>query len=210
MRNVEYVPEASDCLLSVSTLQERSELKVDSAAKVCTFVRNGEVILRGRTVNRMWEVIHPSRGDKTLIASIQKTGKETEQAKDGEALQSVNKAAKVKRQTRQDVELKHARLGHPGKHMKLQSVMDGLDDHGFCPPFCRSCVKSKISREVSREPMSAATKVLEGVHMDLYGPVPTTSLQKKRYMLTITDQKSGRVWVYFRVDKNHIPQKIKE
>ena len=42
--------------------------------------------------------------------------------------------------------------------------------------------------------MSSVTEKLEAVHMDLYGPVPVPSLQDKRNMLTITDQKTGRIW----------------
>ena len=58
--------------------------------------------------------------------------------------------------------------------------------------------------------MSSVTEKLEGVHMDLYGLVPVPSLQGKLYMLTITDQNTGRVWVYFRANKRHIVQRIKD
>ena len=89
--------------------------------------------------------------------------------------------------------LLHARLGHPGKHMegKLNALMDDLGDQSFCPPFCSSCTEAKMTRKVSREPMSIVTEKLERVHMDLWGPVEP-SLQGMKYMLTITDQATGR------------------
>jgi hypothetical protein len=52
------------------------------------------------------------------------------------------------------------------------------------------------------------TEKLGKVHMDLWGPVEL-SLQGMKYMLTITDQATGRVWVYFSKDKKRIVEKIK-
>jgi hypothetical protein len=91
---------------------------------------------------------------------------------------------------------------------KLNTVMDDLGDDSFCPPFCSSCTEAKLTRNVSREPMSTVTEKLERVHMDLWGPVEP-SLQGMKYMLTITDQATGRVWVYFSRDKMRIVEKIK-
>jgi len=48
--------------------------------------------------------------------------------------------------------------------------------------------------------MSIVTEKLGRVHMDLWGPVEL-SLRGMKYMLTITDQATGRVWVYFSKDK---------
>jgi hypothetical protein len=56
--------------------------------------------------------------------------------------------------------------------------------------------------------MSIVTEKLGRVHMDLWGPVEL-SLQGMKYMLTITDQATGRVWVYFSKDKKRIVEKIK-
>ena len=91
---------------------------------------------------------------------------------------------------------------------KLNGLMDDLGDHSFCPPFCSSCTEAKMTRKVSREPMSIVTEKLGRVHMDLWGPVEL-SLRGMKYMLTITDQATGRVWVYFSKDKKRIVEKIK-
>lgn len=94
--------------------------------------------------------------------------------------------------------------------MELQKVMNGLGGHVFYPPFRESCTLRQRTRNPSREPMSSVTEKFEGVHMDLYGPVPVPSLQDKRNMLTITDQKPGRIWVYFHANMKHIVQRIKD
>src|ERR1700733_1563933 len=44
--------------------------------------------------------------------------------------------------------------------------------------------------------------------MDLWGPVEL-SVEGMKYMLTITDQATGRVWVYFSRDKKRIVDKVK-
>ena len=187
VRDVLYVPEASDCLVSVGKMEDRgSEVEINSAKRSILLRRSGNVVMRGYRKDRMWLVVHPAdiKAYKSTERSARKPGK----------------------QSSMEVELLHARLGHPGKHMELQKVMDGLGDHMFCPPFCESCTLGKMTRNPSREPMSSVTEKFEKVHMDLYGPVPVPSLQGKRYMLTITDQKTGRIWVYFRTNKRHIVQ----
>jgi hypothetical protein len=191
VRDVLYVPEASDCLLSIGKLEDRgSEVETKSAKRSILLRRNGNIIMRGYRKDRMWLVVHPA---------------------DIKAYKSMERSAyKPRRQSSAEIELLHARLGHPGKHMELQKVMDGLGNHVFCPPFCESCTLGKMTRNPSREPMSPVSEKLERVHMDLYGPVPVPSLQGKRYMLTITDQKTGRIWVYFRTTKKHIVQRIKD
>ena len=49
---------------------------------------------------------------------------------------------------------------------------------------------------------------LETVHMDLWGPVEL-SLRGMRYMLTITNQATGRVWVYSSRDKVRVIETTK-
>jgi hypothetical protein len=117
VRDVLYVPEASDCLLSIGKLEDRgSEVETKSARRSILLRRNGNIIMRGYRKDRMWLVVHP--------ADI-KAYKSTEVS-----------ARKPRKQSSAEVELLHARLGHPGKHMELQKVMDGLRNHVFCPVFC--------------------------------------------------------------------------
>jgi hypothetical protein len=55
VRDVLYVPEASDCLLSIGKLEDRgTELETKSAEKSILLRRNGKAIMRGYRKNRMW------------------------------------------------------------------------------------------------------------------------------------------------------------
>jgi hypothetical protein len=194
VRGVHYIPEAASSLLSVGELEDRgARIVVDSPGKKVTVIRNQEEVLFGHRHKKVWR-LSQTRGHRAHII----------QEKDGDngvALKSILKMPQ---------RLLHARLGHPGKHMagKLNALMDDLGDRSFCPSFCSSCTEAKMTRKPSREPMSTVTEKLERVHMDLWGPVEP-SLQGMRYMLTITDQATGRVWVYFSRDKARIIEKIK-
>ena len=61
VRDVLYVPDASDCLLSVGKLEDRgTEAEVKSAKRSILLRRNGNTIMRGYRKNRMWLVVHPA------------------------------------------------------------------------------------------------------------------------------------------------------
>jgi hypothetical protein len=194
VRGVHYIPEAASSLLSVGELEDRgAHIVVDSPGKTVTVTRNQEEVLFGHRHKKVWRL---SQTREHRVHTIQ------EKDGDNEIAQSLTQKMPQR--------LLHARLGHPGKHMegKLNALMDDLGDNSFCPSFCSSCTEAKMTRKASREPMSIVTEKLERVHMDLWGPVEP-SLQGMKYMLTITDQATGRVWVYFSRDKMRIIEKIK-
>jgi hypothetical protein len=195
VRGVHYIPEAASSLISVGELEDRgARIVVDSHKKTITVVRNQKEVLFGQRHKKVWR-LNQEKGHRAHIT--QEKGDDSE---------TVPKSAIPKVSQR----LLHARLGHPGKHMegKLNALMDDLGDHSFCPSFCSSCTEAKMTRKVSREPMSIVTEKLARVHMDLWGPVEL-SLQGMKYMLTVTDQATGRIWVYFSKDKKRIVEKIK-
>lgn len=194
VRGVHYIPEAASSLLSVGELEDRgAHIVVDSPGKTVTVTRNQQEVLFGHRHKRVWRLSQTREHRAHIIQ---------EKDEDNEIAQKLT--------PKMSQRLLHARLGHPGKHMegKLDALMDDLGDRPFCPPFCPSCTEAKITRKASREPMSTVTEKLERVHMDLWGPVEP-SLQGMKYMLTITDQATGRVWVYFSRDKMRIVDKIK-
>ena len=194
VRGVHYIPDAASSLLSVGELEDRgARVDVDSPKETITITRDQKEVLFGHRYKKVWRLNQTRRHRAHTI-----------QEKEGDDSTAKKPIPKVSQR------LLHARLGHPGKHMegKLNALMDDLGGHSFCPPFCSSCTEAKMTRKVSREPMSIVTEKLERVHMDLWGPVEL-SLQGMKYMLTITDQATGRVWVYFSKDKNRIVEKIK-
>ena len=187
IRGVHYIPEAASSLLSVGTLEDcGARVVVDSLGQTIAIIKDQKEVLLGHRHRKVWRVNQTQRHRAHAIQE------------------------KEDHDTKVSQRLLHARLGHPGKHMegKLNTVMADLGDHSFCPPFCSSCTEAKMTRKVSREPMSIVTEKLARVHMDLWGPVEL-SLQGMKYMLTITDQATGRVWVYFSRDKKRIVDKVK-
>ena len=194
VRGVHYIPEAASSLLSVGELEDRgARIVVDSPKKTVAVIRNQKEVLFGYRHKKMWR-LNQAKGHRAHIT--QEKGVDS---------RTVSKSIPMVSQR-----LLHARLGHPGKHMegKLNTLMDDLGDYSFCPPFCSSCTEAKMTRKVSVEQMSVVKEKLGRVHMDLWGPAEL-SLQGMKYMLTITDQATGRIWVYFSKDKKRIVEKIK-
>ena len=193
IRGVHYVPEAASSLLSVGTLEDRgASVAVDSLGRRISLIKDQKEVLCGHRHGKVWRL------NQTQLHRAHAIKEKEDHDTTTKSIPKVSQR------------LLHARLGHPGKHMegKLNTVMDDLGDHSFCPPFCSSCTEAKMTRKVSREPMSIVTEKLARVHMDLWGPVEL-SLQGMKYMLTITDQATGRIWVYFSRDKKRIVDKVK-
>jgi hypothetical protein len=74
-----------------------------------------------------------------------------------------------------------------GKEMVKGIRFNSADDLAFC------CVKGKQHRaSFSKSSDNRAKQVLDLVHLDLCGPIGTTSLGGKRYFLGITDDYSRK------------------
>jgi hypothetical protein len=147
VRGVHYVPEAASSLLSVGELEDGgARIIVDSLGKTVTVTRNQQEVLCGHRHKKVWRLTQ-TRGQRAHAV----------QEKDSD--EEITQKSTPKTPQR----LLHARLGHPGKPMKgkLNAVMEDLGDQSFCPPFCTSCTEAKMTRKVSREPMSTVTEKLE-------------------------------------------------
>ena len=98
----------------------------------------------------------------------------------------------------------HMRLGHMSeKGMHLLSKQGFLGKHGIGKlEFCKHCVFGKQKR-VSFSTATHRTKgILDYIHSDLWGPSKVPSHGGSRYMMTIIDDFSRKVWVYFLKHKN--------
>jgi hypothetical protein len=97
-------------------------------------------------------------------------------------------------------ELWHKRLGHCGYRREAQTyqIVNGLDPS--IKPFqgvCDICKRIKATRSIGRARSREAGKPLERIHTDYWGPAPVASLGGNRYMLTITDQYTKKLWTFF-------------
>ncbi|KAI3790253.1 hypothetical protein L2E82_03169 [Cichorium intybus] len=93
----------------------------------------------------------------------------------------------------------HMRLGHMSELGLTTLSKRGLLD-GQCVgklEFCEHCIFGKHKRVKFNTSVHTTKGILEYVHADLWGPSQEASLGGARYMLTIIDDYSRRVWPYF-------------
>jgi len=98
----------------------------------------------------------------------------------------------------------HMRLGHMSeKGMHLLSKQGYLGKHVIGKlEFCKHCAFGK-QKKVSFSTATHNTKgILDYIHSDLWGPSKVPSYGGRRYMMTIIDDFSRKVWVYFLRHKN--------
>ena len=98
----------------------------------------------------------------------------------------------------------HRRLAHVNMRT-LQSLHKGVHILGLKENVsfakdrvCRACVEGKMhdSAHPSKTIISSK-RILEILHVDLFGAVPEASLGGKKYCLVIVDDYSRFTWVYF-------------
>ncbi|KFD60194.1 hypothetical protein M514_27638, partial [Trichuris suis] len=107
----------------------------------------------------------------------------------------------------------HQRMMHVSKKRILQMVRRqaarGLDCSVTALTNCEDCQRGKSTRQPFRrhladEEASIASRPLDLVHCDLMGPMDTPSLGKARYVLTIIDDATRYVRVYFLRNKGSV------
>ncbi|CAL1387753.1 unnamed protein product [Linum trigynum] len=96
----------------------------------------------------------------------------------------------------------HRRFGHLNSksllQMKKKEVVQGLPQLQGDLGVCSTCQIGKQHRaSFPKQSTWRATKRLQLIHADLCGPITPVSNGGKRYILTITDDFSRKLWVYF-------------
>jgi len=75
---------------------------------------------------------------------------------------------------------------------------------------CRGCVLRKYAKAAFPRSSSRAKSVLELIHLDICGPMSTTSLSGAKYFATFIDDHSGKTWIYFLKTKDEVFERFKE
>ncbi|KAK8578905.1 hypothetical protein V6N13_142162 [Hibiscus sabdariffa] len=108
----------------------------------------------------------------------------------------------------------HRKLGHASMSVleKLisKNLVRGLPKIRFSnDKICDACVKGKHYR-VSFKPINdvSTNRVLQLIHMDLFGPIRTISLVGKSYAFVLVDDFSRFTWVLFLSTKNKALEKF--
>ena len=105
-----------------------------------------------------------------------------------------------------DLETWHRRLGHVSedaiKRMQSDQMVLGLDiTSTSVNGKCEDCIFGKQSRRPFDAEITPETKVLERVHVDLWGPASKQSPSGKLYMMLIIDGGSSYIDIHFLSNK---------
>jgi 5'-3' exoribonuclease 2 len=106
----------------------------------------------------------------------------------------------------------HMRLGHMSElGLAVLSKRGLLDGHSISKlDFCEHCVFGKHKSVKFNTATHSSKGILDYVHYDLWGPSRKPPLGGVRYMLTIIDDHSRKVWPYFLKDKSEAFSAFKE
>lgn len=105
----------------------------------------------------------------------------------------------------------HKRLGHLCRigMTQLKNHEVGVKFSEVDKSSCIACVEGKQARKPFKKvAYNRATSPLELIHMDLLGAVSTASFQGNRFMLTIVDDYTRKVFAYFISSKTEVKDKF--
>lgn len=183
LTNVRYIPNLKRNLISVSSLDMQGFRQEGGNGKTC-FFKNEKLALQG-----------------TLCGSLYLL--------DGYTLEPTAYAAVSK----DDTALWHSRLAHTSIRNLKVLVEKGILDRKKISDleFCESCVMGKNKRLKFNIGKHNSKEVLRYVHSDLWGsPNVHLSLSRKQYFLSMIDDFSRKVWVYFLATKDEAFSKFCE
>ncbi|XP_046472611.1 uncharacterized protein [Neodiprion pinetum] len=178
IKEVLHVPNLSTNLLSVSRIVQKG-YQVEFDARGCRILDGADLVATATLVDNMYKLdVHKSLG---LMASV--SG---------------------------DNDLWHRRLGHINfndlNKMK-NGFVTGVDfNNNKDNRTCITCLKGKQSKLPFTDSETRATQILELVHSDLCGPMETESFAGAKYFLTLIDDFSRRLYVYFLKSKTQVAQ----
>lgn len=111
----------------------------------------------------------------------------------------------------------HCRMGHLNvfdmKRMIGNQMINGLEQVNVDTDsmFCESCVFGKQKRaSFPKNKNARSSRILELIHSDVCGPMPTTAYDGSKYFVTFTDDFSRASMVYFIKHKSEVLAKFKE
>lgn len=110
----------------------------------------------------------------------------------------------------------HRRLGHlnyDDMRRMRDGAVDGVmfDENGAdAVKNCTTCMLGKHTRSSFKKSLSQAAAPLDLIHSDLCGPMEEVSLGGARYFLTLIDDHTRKVFVYFLAQKSEVLAHFKE
>ena len=90
-------------------------------------------------------------------------------------------------------------------------MVEGLPVIKSIKGICKGCIVGKHpEHKFDRGKENRAKSILELIHFDIIRPIPTTSMNGSRYVLTFIDDFSRYTWVFFIKKKSEVLEKFIE
>lgn len=80
----------------------------------------------------------------------------------------------------------------------------------MCSDICEACIRGKMIRQGFPKQASTTFQTLDIISSDVCGPLPVTSIQGYKYMLTFTDIHSNYTHIKFIKEKSEVPTRVKQ
>ena len=215
LTEVLYVPELDANFLSISALQARGMI-VRFGLSCVEILWRGTCLATGFLVGNTYLLRSVGSG-VALIATedpeeeipITSDPNISERSSGNQNLPRMPETAKDNKKaisTRSQLEgdpylLWHGRMGHVGAyrltalHEATNGVGAKLHDHEKeCK--CITCTQTKMTRIINRNPPERATRRLERVYSDFWGPYRVPNNQGTKYFVSFTDEATGYSDVY--------------
>jgi hypothetical protein len=175
LSDVRYIPDMKRNLISLSTLDVKG-FKYQGGDKLIKVSRGSLIVMKGdlNTSNCLYFLRGTTLSGNANVASSK--------VSDSDA-----------------TNLWHLRLGHMSETRMLELCKRGLLDGQRIDKleFCEHCVYGKQTRVKFGTATHNTKDILEYIHSDLWGESRVPSLGGARYMLTIIDDYSRRVWSFY-------------
>jgi transposase InsO family protein len=111
--------------------------------------------------------------------------------------------------------LGHRRLAHVGmknlhKLLKGEHILGLTNVHFEKDRICSTCQAGKqVGAHHPHKNIMTIDRLLEQLHMDLFGPITYLSIDKSKYCLIIVDDYSCFTWVFFLLEKSQTQETLK-
>lgn len=186
VNNVKFVPELSVNLLSISQIVKKGH--------VVSFDKDGCTI---------------KSGNATLVQCAEQCGIYKIPHNQKCAL----RALEMKHDTNSNDMVKwHRMLGHVNrrtlKEMKALGLITYQSNDEKPVKFCVTCAEGKLCRTKFKLSKTTTSNVGELLHTDVNGPMETSSIGGRKYILTVVDDYSRYVDTYFLREKAEVPEKL--
>lgn len=189
-KNVWYVPNLHSNFLSVSKIIKAGFVIEFKAKKGCVKTKQNEPVF---TANLVGDIFH---------ANLKRNS-------------NVEKVNRISVTSEENLKSWHARFGHLNVKdlcsLSKKNMVRGLEVKMPEKFECFTCAVCKISRRPFPKNTNVnTTDVLQLVHTDLCGPMRISSLGGSKYIMTIIDDYSRYMTVYFLKNKSEALEKFKE